>query len=301
VAQGWWQLSVETLGERTPELVDRFEGLGALSVSLGDAGDEPIFEPDPENPAPWFHTRVTALFAEKASAVAAAASLRSSLPTQPPPDFVICPLADEDWQAVYKAKFKPLRFGERLWICPTWHEPPQADGVNVRLDPGLAFGTGTHPTTALCLEWLEQNVSAATSVLDMGCGSGVLAIAALKLGAPLAWAVDNDPQARTACRDNARVNHVLGRLTVSASLPAANLGADLVVANILAGPLLEMAPLLARCTRIGGALALSGILDEQAALVRDAYAPWFGFGADAQRGEWMLLTACRRSNSPDNL
>ena len=272
------------------------EGLGALSVSLGDAGDEPIFEPDPENPATWSRTRVTALFADEMSVGAAATNLRWFLPSQPPPKIVTCVLADADWQAACKADFKPMRFGKRLWICPTWHEVPENGEVIVRLDPGLAFGTGTHPTTALCLEWLDKRVSMETSVLDMGCGSGVLAIAALKLGAPRAWAVDNDPQARTACRDNARANHVLDRLGVSTSLAEEDLGADLVVANILAGPLAEMAPLLAHCTHVGGGLALSGILEEQAALVRDAYAPWFDFETDGQRGEWMLLTARRRSN-----
>lgn len=191
--------------------------------------------------------------------------------------------------------FRPMRFGQRLWICPSWDEPPAGDAISILLDPGLAFGTGTHPTTALCLEWLDAHPPAGLEVIDYGSGSGILAVAALKLGAARVTAVDIDPQALTATRDNAARNGVDdARLHVDYPEALGETTADLVLANILAGPLVELAPAMAGRVRPGGAIVLSGILREQADTVRQAYTAWFDMDPPAFREDWTRLTGRRR-------
>ena len=211
-------------------------------------------------------------------------------------DWQFLELADRDWQREWMHDWLPLRFGERLWIYPSHHQPPDTHTSVVFLDPGLAFGSGTHATTALCLEWLDAQTLHQRTVLDYGSGSGVLAIAALVLGAQSALAVDNDPQALQATRDNAERNGVDARLSVLSDDPWCNLRVDTVVANILAGPLVQLAPRLAASHRQGGALALTGILHDQQQQVRSAYSGWYAFDQPEVRDNWVLLKGTRNAH-----
>ena len=220
-------------------------------------------------------------------------------------------VADRVWEREWLKDFKPMRFGRRLWVCPGGQRPdaeaigPNADVVLLELDPGLAFGTGTHATTALCLEWLDSGAAtsndvarpwlAGAEVIDYGCGSGILAIAALRLGARRAVAMDIDPQALLATRENAERNGVLDRVRVTADRNVEKAEADVLLANILAGPLVDLAPLLAARIRVGGRIALSGLLVGQADAVTAAYRPWFDVGLTGERDGWGLLTGCRRA------
>jgi ribosomal protein L11 methyltransferase len=302
----WLQLSL-LIDRQQAELVEAtLEGAGALAVTLDDAADEPptapeaggVWEPAPGAQPLWRRLRITALFDDDAAggmAAQAAADALGGLALAPP---LISPLDDRPWERVWLEEFRPTRFGTRLWVCPRGERPPEADapgwdGVVVDLDPGLAFGTGHHPTTALCLAWLDGLPLAGKRVLDYGCGSGILAIAALKLGAASAVAVDHDPQALDASIDNAINNGVLARLTVYRPEDVPALPADVVVANILAGPLLELAPTLARLAAPDAALGLSGLLTHQAAAVGDAYAAHFRMEPAESRDEWALLTGRR--------
>ena len=196
------------------------------------------------------------------------------------------------------ARFQPMRFGRRLWVCPRWQTPPQPDDVTVMMDPGLAFGTGTHPTTALCLEWLDEHDIRDRTVIDYGCGSGILAIAAAKLGARQVWAVDYDPQALTATADNAAENGVGRRLSVHQPDELEELNCDILLANILAAPLLELAPRFAHLVRPNGQIVLSGILDEQADAVMAKYRAWFNMEPAATREEWVRLSGQRSNAGP---
>jgi ribosomal protein L11 methyltransferase len=204
-------------------------------------------------------------------------------------------IEDQDWERSWMDNFQPMRFGQRLWIVPSWHAAPEPDAVNLLLDPGLAFGTGTHPTTALCLEWLDAQTLQDCTVLDFGCGSGILAIAALLLGAGLAIGTDIDPQALEASRDNASRNGIEPArfpLYLPGELPGVR--ADVLVANILAGPLVELAPRLAELLGPGGRLALSGILAEQAEAVRAAYSKDFMLEPTAEKDGWVRISGIRR-------
>ena len=194
-------------------------------------------------------------------------------------------------------QFQPLQFGRRLWICPKWHTPPQPDDVNIMLDPGLAFGTGTHPTTALCLEWLDSKDLNGKTMIDYGCGSGILAIAAAKLGAHQVYAVDHDPQALNATTNNAIANLVDDRISISAPVALPDLTVDVLLANILAGPLLDLAPRFAQLVRKGGSLVLSGILNEQTSILMEKYHTWFNMEPATTREEWVRLNG-QRNNFP---
>nr|WP_028079769.1 50S ribosomal protein L11 methyltransferase [Solimonas soli] len=294
----WLQLRVHT---RHPEFADEIlQAHGAAAVSFIDAVDDPVLEPPPGETPLWANTVTLGLFAEGTDLESVQASLRELLPDGGEARFATELIEDQDWVRVWLEDCPPLPFGQRLWVVPREKvgEVTQADAVILRLDPGLAFGTGTHPTTALCLQWLaelaERGELAGKTVLDYGCGSGVLAIAALLLGAERAVCVDIDPQALLATRDNAAENGVADRIV---TLPAEHfvpLPADVVVANILANPLIALAPRLASSIRGGGRLALAGLLDRQAGDVRAAYEPWFDFDADASRDGWTRLAArCR--------
>jgi len=293
----WLELKIDCTPEEVERLSEALGEAGAAAVTWQDAADQPLFEPPPGETPLWASVRVTALFEADADIEAAAAEVGRLLGT-PLADWRVDPLEDRDWTRAWMENFQPMRFGERLWICPSWHTPPEPGAVNILLDPGLAFGTGTHPTTALCLEWLDAQARAGTlagaTVLDYGCGSGVLAIAAALLGAQIVWAVDNDPQALIATRANAAANGVGERLAIGApeDLPQQTL--DVLVANILAGPLVELAPRFAELTRPGAPLALSGILDSQAETVAAAYGPWFELARPAARGEWIRLEGYRK-------
>lgn len=265
---------------------------GAVSVSVRDARDAPVLEPAPGTTPIWPHCRIEALFAaHDTDADRLLERLRRELASGR--DWRLTELADRDWQRDWRDTLEPMRFGERLWIYPSHQAPPDGLSGVVRLDPGLAFGSGTHPTTALCLEWLESQPLRQRTVLDYGCGCGVLAIAALVLGARQAIAVDNDPQALQATRDNARRNNVGERLQVLAHTPWPDPRADTIVANILAGPLIELAPRLAASHRRGGSLALAGILASQQAQVRRAYRGWYTFERPRRREDWILLRGTR--------
>ncbi len=285
----WQQLVFDSDREQAPHLEELLVELGALSVSLLDNADDPVLEPGVGETPLWQSTRLLALFGAETDINRIILDLQEKL--QPLPPWRAEVLVDQAWERAWMADFQPMRFGQRLWICPSWCAPPDANAVNLALDPGLAFGTGTHPTTALCLEWLDAQSLDGTTLLDYGCGSGILAIAALLLGAARALAVDNDPQALIATRDNALRNGIAAErlLTYLPEQVPADLQAQVVVANILAGPLQSLAPLLSRYAAPQGRIALSGILASQAELVSAAYADQFQLTAPAQRQEWVRL------------
>ena len=291
----WLQLQLTLDASEARRLEDPLLAAGALSVTCTDADHQPLYEPGPMHPPIWPRTRLSALFPAATDPDTLRALLAATLGALPPHEFT--PLEDREWSREWLKDFRPMRFGRRLWIVPSAYAPPDSAAVNIRLDPGLAFGTGTHPTTALCLEWLDSADLEGKEVADYGCGSGVLAIAAARLGAAKVWAVDNDPQALAATRENARRNQVDAYVQIGLpqTLPAGPV--DAVFANILAAPLIQLAPRLAALIKPGGALVLSGILSGQDSEVRAAYAPWFRFGRGAHREEWRRLDACRLSES----
>lgn len=288
------QLVIE-LGRADPGDAERAcLAVGAFALSLSDAGDEALLEPAPGETPLWRETRLCALFADSAEPAVLAATLTAVLGL--PGDAIRCErVADRVWEREWLKDFRPMRFGRRLWVCPGGQSSPDPAAVVLELDPGLAFGTGTHATTALCLEWLDAHVAAGTAVLDYGCGSGILALAALALGATRATAFDIDPQALIATRDNAARNALTGRLTIAERAGAIAGPFDLVVANILAGPLRLLAPELAGHCRPNGAVLLAGLLDAQAVEVAAAYGPWFDIGTAARRDGWTALAGRRRA------
>jgi ribosomal protein L11 methyltransferase len=273
-----WRQFVMDLETLSPEAVeDIFARHGACSITLTDAGDKPVLEPAPGETPLWPEVRITGLFAANANFDELRVDLKATLGIKALPKHEILDLEDRDWEREWLKDFRPMKFGSRLWICPGDSEVDDEDAVLVQLDPGLAFGTGTHPTTALCLEWLDGLDLEGTRMLDYGCGSGVLAIAALLLGSDRAIAMDIDDQAVRATVDNALRNDVRDRLTVS-NHPRGVAGEfDVVVANILAGPLIELAEAIAAHVKGGCVLALSGILSEQVEEVLNAYRPWIKF------------------------
>ncbi|HLW74408.1 MAG TPA: 50S ribosomal protein L11 methyltransferase [Gammaproteobacteria bacterium] len=292
---GWveFKLALENLDAEKVE--EALLLAGALSVTLDDAGDEPLYEPDPEHPSLWSDTRVTGLFPAAADVDAIRVVLLAALGLKHLPAHRVEPLEDRDWSREWLKDFKPMRFGRRLWVCPTAFTPPDPQAVNLILDPGLAFGTGTHATTALCLEWLDSAAMAGKEVLDYGCGSGILAIAAARLGATGVWAVDHDPQALTATHENAARNHVENRIRACPPAALPDIRVDVILANILARPLTELEPLFARRLKPGGVLVLSGILEDQEDDLKRAYAAAFDFGTRARREGWLRLEALRRA------
>ena len=267
--------------------------LGAMSVSLSDAADHPLLEPAPGETPLWPEIRLRALFAADADPRLLAATLTAVLAL--PAAAIRSELVeDRAWEREWLKDFRPKRFGRRLWVCPGGQPPGDPDGIVLELDPGLAFGTGTHATTAMCLEWLEGRSFAGQSVLDYGCGSGILALAALKLGAASVSAFDIDPQAVIATRDNARRNGLGAQLVVLEADAAPAGEFDLVLANILARPLVALAPDFAKLCPTG-TLLLAGLLEAQAVEVADAYRPWFDIATAARRDGWIALSGHRRA------
>jgi ribosomal protein L11 methyltransferase len=290
----WRQLAATVSQSLAEDVSDWFIAQGALSVSLDDAGDQPLFEPPPGETPLWNLTRVTGLFEEEAVTEGLEQLARRVFGAQIV-GWSETTLDDQVWERAWMEHFQPMQFGKRLWICPTGFEPPEPSAVNILLDPGLAFGTGTHPTTALCLRWLDSLDWQAETVLDFGCGSGILAVAALRLGAAEAIGIDIDPQALTATRDNAVKNGVEDRLRcldASANIPQV---CDVVVANILAGPLVDLSARILGHLRPGGRLALSGILEDQAAGVRSAYESVVTFEPNEVLDGWVILKGIRTS------
>src|SRR5690348_7481783 len=291
------ELSLTLAAGQQPRAEAALEELGALSVTLLDADAETpderaIFEPGVGETPLWNALVLNALFERDADRGAIVTALRGALPELSPEQIVFREVADQDWERVWMDRFQPMRFGRRLWIYPWNIEPPanESGSVIIRLDPGLAFGTGTHPTTALCLEWLDDLTLAGNTVLDFGCGSGVLAIAALKLGAASAIGVDNDHQALTASHDNAQRNGVADRLALYAPGDLRASQCDVLVANILAGPLHDLAPVFAALLKPGAAFALSGILAGQESDLLQRYAAnGFTDLRIAQREDWVRI------------
>lgn len=288
------QLVLELPGSELARAEDACARLGAIAVSLADGGDVPLFEPAPGETPLWPSVRLRALFHASADPGVAAATLAVVLGLAPSA-VAVEHLEDRAWEREWLKDFRPMRFGRRLWVAPAGQRPDGDAPVILELDPGLAFGTGTHPTTALCLEWLDARVGGGERVLDYGCGSGILALAAVKLGADSAAAFDIDPQALIATRENAARNGVPARVELAERPDGIRGPFDLVVANILAGPLIELAPRLAALARAGGEIALAGMLSRQAAEVAQAYEPWFDIGPEAERDGWTLLAGRRRA------
>lgn len=292
----WIQLKINTTGENAETLSDALIESGAVSVTFQDTHDNPVFEPLPGETLLWGDTDAIGLYDAETDMGEVVAMLENEPLLGKGFVHKIEQLEDKDWEREWMDNFHPMRFGERLWICPSWRDVPDPTAVNVMLDPGLAFGTGTHPTTAMCLQWLDSLDLTDKTVIDFGCGSGILAIAALKLGAKHVVGIDIDPQAIQASRDNAQRNGVSERLSLY--LPKdqpENLSADVVVANILAGPLRELAPLISVLPVAGGHLGLSGILASQAQSVADAYRDKFELDAVAEKEEWCRITGVKKA------
>lgn len=295
------------IGSADPEpFEDALLGAGALSITLEDAADDPVLEPAPGTTPLWPTVRIKALFDVAADPVVIETLLRAQLP-QASPHLQFAVLEDKPWEREWLKDFRPMRFGRRLWICPAGQRPSEIElraGTDnhracfLDLDPGLAFGTGTHPTTALCLEWLDASELHGKTVIDYGCGSGILAIAALKLGAAAALAVDIDPQAVIATRENAERNQVMDRLGTCLVESMDARAADVVLANILAEPLLALAPGLAALVKPGGRIVLSGLLTDQAAQVATRYAAWFDIAPTRVRDEWARIDGIRKQAEP---
>ncbi len=288
-------MDLETLN---PDAVEEiFARHGATSITLTDAGDKPVLEPAPGKTPLWRDTRMTGLFSPDADLGALRADLLQSLSIADLPAHEIVVLADRAWEREWRKDFGPMQFGSRLWICPGDSSIDHQDAVVVKLDPGLAFGTGTHASTALCLDWLDGLNLHRSTMLDYGCGSGVLAIAALLLGSDSAVAMDIDPQAIRATVENALSNDVRDRLMVTNHMNGIAGGFDVVVANILANPLIELAGPIAERVNGGCVLALSGILSEQVDQVLEAYRPWIEFDEPVTREQdaqtWARLTGRR--------
>ena len=290
----WLQVRLAITPEQAETYEDALLEVGAVSVTFMDAEDQPIFEPDLGTTPLWSNTHLLALFEADTDETALLAHLQL-LCGGALPEHHVERIEDQDWERSWMDGFQPMRFGQRLWIVPSWHAAPQPDAVNLLLDPGLAFGTGTHPTTALCLEWLDGQNLDNCSVLDFGCVSGILAIAALLLGAPQAAGTDIDPQALEASRDNASRNSIdPARFPVYLPADLPQQPADVVVANILAGPLVSLAPQITALVKSGGRLALSGILAEQAEEVRAAYASAFDLDPTAVKDGWVRISGVKR-------
>lgn len=285
---GWWRVTVEADGGHAGWLSEALESRGACAVSLADGRAEPLYEPAPGETPLWHQVRISALFEDERSARAAGEWLRE----QGRDRLTLERVVERDWVAEGRRAARLLLFGERLAVVPEGREAPPGR-VALHLDAGLAFGSGSHPSTALCLEWLEATVGGGERVCDWGCGSGVLAIAALLLGASEALAIDIDPQALQATRRNAARNGVLTRLSVCTPALAPGVPCDLLVANILAGPLVELAPELGSRLRPGGRLALAGLLAGQAEALARAYAGAVALEVVAERDGWVLLAGER--------
>ncbi|PLZ01633.1 50S ribosomal protein L11 methyltransferase [Burkholderia sp. WAC0059] len=292
------ELIAELDRERADELSDALLELGALSVSVEDADadtpdEQPLFgEPGltPERTA-WQRSRVIALVAEEHDPALLVAAAANALGLDETPAFTLREVEEQDWVRLTQSQFDPIRIGERIWVVPSWHEAPDPQALVLELDPGLAFGTGSHPTTRLCMEWLEQAVQPGQSVLDYGCGSGILAILAKKCGANPVVGIDIDPQAVESARQNSLRNHADVTYGLPDDCPEGTF--DIVVANILSNPLKLMASMLASRVKPGGRIALSGVLARQADEVARVYARWIDIAVWREHDGWVCLAGTR--------
>lgn len=292
----WLQIKIPVTPEQAESLEDILLELGACALTLTDAQDTPVFEPIRGTTPLWQDTLLTGLYDGHADVDQMLAQLQQqwqqAFPASPALQVKVEILEDKDWVREWMASFQPLCMGQRLWIVPSWLSAPQTDAVNLTLDPGLAFGTGTHPTTALCLQWLDGMDLTDATVIDYGCGSGILGIAALLLGARQAWGTDIDPQALQASQENARRNHLdPARFPVYYPQACPQVEVDILLANILAGPLIDLASQIAAHVKPQGHLVLSGILQHQAQAVIQAYQTWFDFEPPAIQEDWVRLCA----------
>jgi ribosomal protein L11 methyltransferase len=293
----WIQITSTVAETQAEPLSDALIELGALSVTFAETGEQEIFEPEIGTTPIWQQTRVLGLFDAEINSAECLLGLTQLMPELSPSQFKVELIEDKDWVREWMDQFQPMLFGENLWIVPSWLTAPNPDATNLLLDPGLAFGTGTHPTTAMCLSWLDANPPVNKSVIDYGCGSGILAIASAKLGATRVFATDIDPQAITATLDNAQRNQVSlqAGLVADITLPKS----ELILANILAGPLAELAPILSQHLQIDGQLVLSGLLVSQADTLITCYQDvGITLHLVNQHEDWALLVGVKTANTP---
>lgn len=290
----WIQLKINVKAEHAEQVGDMLSANGAQAVTFIDAKDTPMYEPKPGEVMLWPDTQVVGLYDAEFDMGRVVSQLQKSRILGP--DFLhkLDQLEDKDWEREWMENFHPMQFGERLWICPSWRDVPNPDAVNVMLDPGLAFGTGTHPTTSLCLRWLDPLQLEQSTVVDFGCGSGILGIAALKLGANRVIGIDIDPQALQASQDNANRNQVGEKIELYLPQDQPELQADIVLANILAAPLRELKDVISAYVKPGGKLVLSGILDSQAEDIATLYRQDFEMEPIAIDGEWARVSGQKK-------
>ncbi|MFT5549294.1 MAG: ribosomal protein L11 methyltransferase [Candidatus Azotimanducaceae bacterium] len=298
----FWQLSVQSSAAELEQTEDSLLELGAVAITLSDAKDEPLYEPLPGDTPIWQHSIVTGLFTQERSLEALYDGLIQRLPEHQIHTAKKTVVDDQDWSRVHLKYFKPIQCAEKLWVVPSWHEAPDPSAVNIQLDPGLAFGTGGHATTALCLSWLGEHDIQNQSVIDYGCGSGILAIAAFKLGASELKSVDIDPQALVASKENARRNNIDPAL-LNITLPEdfKSEPVDLLIANILSGPLVRFAPKFSGLVKPGGQILLSGILQTQTNDIEKAYLPYFDLDPICIKEDWIRVSGTRRSTTENNV
>ncbi|MEJ6596729.1 MAG: 50S ribosomal protein L11 methyltransferase [Oceanospirillaceae bacterium] len=295
----WVQITLSSSPENSEFLEDMLLLCGAGAVSMLDGADQPVFEPIKGTTPLWQDTQVMGLFEADTDGDALLDYLGNgwlaAFANTPFPNYKLEILEDKDWERQWMDRFEPLQFGSRLWVCPSWKPVPNPMAVNLMLDPGLAFGTGSHPTTALCLQWIAEQDWQGKTVIDYGCGSGILAIGTILMGAERVLGVDNDTQALTATKDNAQRNGIAAQ-AIPVFLPedTPQEAVDVMLANILAGPLIEMAAHLAELTKVRGLITLSGILEHQADAVVEAYSPWFDMHTVVSKDEWVRIDGIKR-------
>jgi ribosomal protein L11 methyltransferase len=292
----WWQLSVQCSADELEATEDCLLKLGAVSITLCDARDEPIYEPLPGDTPVWRHSIVTGMFEQNQSLEILYDQLLNLLPDHQVATARRSTLEDQNWERVHLQHFEPIRFADNLWVVPSWLVPPDPTAINIQLDPGMAFGTGSHPTTALCLAWMANKKLNNQSVVDYGCGSGILSIAACKLGATQVFAVDIDPQAVDASLENARRNDInLDIMHIGLPSKIDIEQVDLLIANILSGPLIELLPKFADLIKPGGKILLSGILKTQLDDIKYAYRSYFDLDPESIREDWVRVTGTRKN------
>lgn len=292
----WWQLSVQCSLDELERTENSLLELGAVSITLSDAEDEPIYEPLPGDTPVWQHSIVTAMFDQSYQIEGLYDALLQRLPEHQVATARKSILEEQDWERVHLQHFKPIQCAQNLWIVPSWLEPPDPTAVNIQLDPGLAFGTGSHPTTALCLAWMADKIFNNLTVIDYGCGSGILSIAACKLGAEQVYAVDIDPQAVDASMENRRRNGIdpeLLKVTLASKLDIAKV--DLLIANILSGPLVELSSKFADMIKPGGRILLSGILKTQLNDIKCTYQAKFDLEPENIQEDWVRVSGTRNN------
>jgi len=292
----WQQLKIQLHSENASYFEQILFDSDAISISYLDAEDQPVFQEEPGSTPLWDNTFLLCLFNTKTDLGSLLNKLRCNTKVLNNKSLNIELIEDQDWERSWMKDFEPIQFGEKLWICPSWLSPPEPNAVNIKLDPGLAFGTGNHATTSLCLRWLDQADVRGSEVIDYGCGSGVLSIASALLGAVKVHSVDNDPQAISATIDNSRRNKVPGDV-LTTYLPEAvpPVHADILIANILERPLIDLSEKFAELVKKGGYIALSGLLEEQIPSLLSCYDRWFDMEAPQVEQGWVLLCGTRKS------